>query len=160
MAPSSSVTQKKAEKVAEGYAAAEEKIREYRQVRTHWRCRTNGFRLHSVLYTLLIVYICLQGRLPLVPGCDMEQSLEAVLSGILSRLREGVGNMCMAVCIRIEARLSTMKLYFLGLIALRDRIYRCTCLQELPNSNPARIMATCGSKGSVLNISQMVSNKR
>ena len=64
------------------------------------------------------------GVLPLQPGCDEEQSLEALMNGTLSKLRQSMGRMCM---------------------------------DELPRLNPARVMATCGSKGSELNISQMIS---
>ncbi|RYY32074.1 hypothetical protein EON62_05835, partial [archaeon] len=64
-----------------------------------------------------------RGTMALQPGCNEEQSLEAVMNSVLSRLRDDLGNMCMA---------------------------------ELPSCNPPRIMATCGSKGSTINIAQMV----
>ena len=63
------------------------------------------------------------GKLTLLAGCNEEQSLESMLNGILSKLRDSVGAMCM---------------------------------EELPMNNSAAIMATCGSKGSTLNICQMV----
>jgi DNA-directed RNA polymerase III subunit RPC1 len=65
-----------------------------------------------------------KGQLELRPGCDMMQSLEEILNGILGRLRESAGQEAM---------------------------------KQLPWSNSPRIMATCGSKGSPLNISQMIS---
>ncbi|KAL3917569.1 MAG: hypothetical protein SGILL_004651, partial [Bacillariaceae sp.] len=65
-----------------------------------------------------------KGQLNLRPGCDMMQSLEEILNGILGRLRESAGQEAM---------------------------------KQLPWSNAPRIMATCGSKGSPLNISQMIS---
>lgn len=65
-----------------------------------------------------------KGQLELRPGCDMLQSLEEILNGILGRLRESAGQEAM---------------------------------KALPWSNTPRIMADCGSKGSPLNISQMIS---
>lgn len=64
-----------------------------------------------------------RGELELRPGCDMLQSLEEILNGILGRLRESAGQEAM---------------------------------KALPWSNTPRIMAECGSKGSPLNISQMI----
>ena len=65
-----------------------------------------------------------EGKLELRPGCDMLQSLEEILNGILGRLRESAGQEAM---------------------------------KALSWSNSPRIMAECGSKGSPLNISQMMS---
>ena len=65
-----------------------------------------------------------KGELELRPGCDLLQSLEETLNGILGRLRESAGQEAM---------------------------------KQLPWSNSPRIMAACGSKGSPLNISQMIS---
>lgn len=64
-----------------------------------------------------------QGKLPLQPGCNEEQSLESTLNGILGKLRDTIGNMC---------------------------------VNELPFHNSPRIMAACGSKGSTLNLCQMI----
>lgn len=64
-----------------------------------------------------------KGKLENKPGCNQEQTLEAMISGILSRVRDKVGDICM---------------------------------QELSRHNAPLIMATCGSKGSVINVSQMV----
>lgn len=63
------------------------------------------------------------GSLELRPGCDLLQSLEEMLNGILGKLRESAGQEAM---------------------------------KALPWSNAPRIMAECGSKGSPLNISQMI----
>lgn len=57
------------------------------------------------------------------PGCDLLQSLEEILNGILGKLREAAGQEAM---------------------------------KALDWSNTPRIMAECGSKGSPLNISQMM----
>ncbi|KAE9394109.1 beta and beta-prime subunits of DNA dependent RNA-polymerase [Gymnopus androsaceus JB14] len=64
-----------------------------------------------------------RGQLENKPGCDQEQTLEAEISSILSKVREAVGQICM---------------------------------KELSRQNAPLIMATCGSKGSVINVSQMV----
>ncbi|KAH9935894.1 beta and beta-prime subunits of DNA dependent RNA-polymerase [Epithele typhae] len=64
-----------------------------------------------------------KGLLENRPGCDQEQTLEAEIVGVLSRVRDDVGTICM---------------------------------QELSRHNAPLIMATCGSKGSVINVSQMV----
>jgi DNA-directed RNA polymerase III subunit RPC1 len=64
-----------------------------------------------------------EGTLELRPGCDLLQSLEEILNGILGKLREAAGQEAM---------------------------------KALPWSNTPRIMAECGSKGSPLNISQMM----
>ncbi|KAH9853367.1 beta and beta-prime subunits of DNA dependent RNA-polymerase [Lenzites betulinus] len=64
-----------------------------------------------------------KGLLENKPGCDQEQTLEAMISKVLSNVRDSVGKICM---------------------------------QELSRHNAPLIMATCGSKGSVINVSQMV----
>lgn len=64
-----------------------------------------------------------EGKLETQPGCNEEQTLEAKIGGLLSKVREEVGEVC---------------------------------INELEPSNAPLIMATCGSKGSTLNVSQMV----
>ncbi|CCH41506.1 DNA-directed RNA polymerase III subunit [Wickerhamomyces ciferrii] len=64
-----------------------------------------------------------EGKLETQPGCNEEQTLEAKIGGLLSKVREEVGEVC---------------------------------INELDSSNAPLIMATCGSKGSTLNVSQMV----
>lgn len=64
-----------------------------------------------------------EGKLETQPGCNEEQTLEAKIGGLLSKVREEVGDVC---------------------------------IKELEKSNAPLIMATCGSKGSTLNVSQMV----
>lgn len=63
------------------------------------------------------------GTLELMPGCTGEQTLENKMNGILSKVREEAGAICM---------------------------------KQLPAYNPPLIMATCGSKGSKINLSQMI----
>ncbi|SCU79800.1 LADA_0B03224g1_1 [Lachancea dasiensis] len=64
-----------------------------------------------------------KGKLETQPGCNEEQTLEAKIGGLLSKVREEVGEVC---------------------------------IKELDNLNACLIMANCGSKGSTLNVSQMV----
>ncbi|KIY92216.1 DNA-directed RNA polymerase III subunit C1 [Monoraphidium neglectum] len=64
-----------------------------------------------------------QGKLELMPGCTLEQSLESSLTGVLNGLRESAGSACM---------------------------------QTLVPTNSPLIMSQCGSKGSPINIAQMV----
>ncbi|SCU85265.1 LAFA_0D14752g1_1 [Lachancea sp. 'fantastica'] len=64
-----------------------------------------------------------KGKLETQPGCNEEQTLEAKIGGLLSKVREEVGEVC---------------------------------IKELDNLNACLIMANCGSKGSNLNVSQMV----
>ncbi|CAG8437968.1 16808_t:CDS:10 [Acaulospora morrowiae] len=63
------------------------------------------------------------GLLENQPGCNEEQTLETHISGILSKVRDDAGQICMT---------------------------------ELNKHNAPLIMATCGSKGSKINVSQMV----
>ena len=63
------------------------------------------------------------GTLPLRPGCNILQSLEEMMNGVLGKLRESAGQRAM---------------------------------KALHWHNAPRIMAECGSKGSPLNISQMI----
>ncbi|KAK4055766.1 DNA-directed RNA polymerase III subunit C1 (rpo31) [Microbotryomycetes sp. JL201] len=63
------------------------------------------------------------GKLELQPGSDVDGTLEAVISGALSRVRDKAGEICM---------------------------------NELSRNNAPLIMATCGSKGSKINVCQMV----
>ncbi len=65
-----------------------------------------------------------RGKLPPMSGCNEEQTLESLLLGELSQIREDAG---------------------------------AVCLKELDQNHCAPlIMAVCGSKGSKINISQMV----
>ncbi|QPG76339.1 DNA-directed RNA polymerase III subunit [Brettanomyces nanus] len=64
-----------------------------------------------------------KGKLETQPGCNEEETLESKIGGLLSKVREEVGDIC---------------------------------IKELEPSNAPLIMATCGSKGSTLNVSQMV----
>lgn len=83
--------------------------------------------LHSTLYVEKAeenIALYERGELELRPGCDLLQSLEEILNGILGRLRESAGQEAM---------------------------------KALTWKNTPRIMADCGSKGSPLNISQMMS---
>ncbi|KAK9865213.1 hypothetical protein WJX84_010418 [Apatococcus fuscideae] len=64
-----------------------------------------------------------QGTLELQPGCNMEQSLEALVTGVLNDIRQKAGNLCM---------------------------------DTLHWHNSPLIMSQCGSKGSPINIAQMV----
>ncbi|KAF8977809.1 hypothetical protein BGZ46_007106 [Entomortierella lignicola] len=70
-----------------------------------------------------LIYRSQNGQLENQPGCDVEQTLEALISGELSQVRDKVGDIC---------------------------------LTELNKYNSPLIMATCGSKGSKINVSQMV----
>ncbi|KAM6495517.1 hypothetical protein JOM56_008223 [Amanita muscaria] len=70
-----------------------------------------------------IIALAKKGNLENKPGCNQEQTLEAMISSVLSKVREAVGQICM---------------------------------KELSRHNAPLIMATCGSKGSVINVSQMV----
>lgn len=64
-----------------------------------------------------------QGKLECQPGCNMEQTLEAKISGVLSQVREAAGD---------------------------------NCINNLEPHNSPLIMALCGSKGSPVNVSQMI----
>lgn len=46
-----------------------------------------------------------KGLLENKPGCDQEQTLEAMISGVLSKVRDSVGNMCMEELSRYNAPL-------------------------------------------------------
>ncbi|GMG21676.1 unnamed protein product [Ambrosiozyma monospora] len=70
-----------------------------------------------------LIQLYKDGKLETQPGCNEEQTLEAKIGGLLSKVREEVGEMC---------------------------------IRELDKSNAPLIMASCGSKGSTLNVSQMV----
>ncbi|KAG0249377.1 hypothetical protein BG011_009370 [Mortierella polycephala] len=70
-----------------------------------------------------LIHRSLNGQLENQPGCDIEQTLEALISGELSQVRDKVGDIC---------------------------------LTELNKYNSPLIMATSGSKGSKINVSQMV----
>ncbi|KAI1345078.1 DNA-directed RNA polymerase III subunit RPC1 [Xylariaceae sp. FL0016] len=64
-----------------------------------------------------------EGNLEKATGCTMEESLETAISGILSRVRERAGKMC---------------------------------INSLSRNNAPLIMASSGSKGSQINVAQMV----
>ncbi len=62
-------------------------------------------------------------ELELKAGCDYEQTLESNINGILSRIRDDLGELCR----------KNMKI-----------------------DNKPLIMYTCGSKGSIINLCQMI----
>ena len=62
-------------------------------------------------------------KLECQPGCNMEQTLEARISGVLSQVREAAGD---------------------------------NCINNLEPHNSPLIMSLCGSKGSPVNVSQMI----
>ncbi|KAJ3336300.1 hypothetical protein HDU93_003104, partial [Gonapodya sp. JEL0774] len=64
-----------------------------------------------------------RGELENLPGCNETQTLENKISGVLSKIRDDVGGICLA---------------------------------ELHRHNAPIIMSLCGSKGSKINVSQMV----
>ncbi|GJN86683.1 DNA-directed RNA polymerase III largest subunit [Purpureocillium lilacinum] len=64
-----------------------------------------------------------QGKLEKAPGCNMEQTLENLISGILSKVRQQAGTYC---------------------------------IDTLSRNNAPLIMAKSGSKGSDINVAQMV----
>ncbi|PNY27993.1 DNA-directed RNA polymerase subunit [Tolypocladium capitatum] len=64
-----------------------------------------------------------QGKLDKAPGCNMEQTLENLISGILSKVRQQAGTYC---------------------------------IDTLSRNNAPLIMAKSGSKGSDINVAQMV----
>eukprot|EP00878_Enallax_costatus_P039925 GHUV01045868.1.p1 GENE.GHUV01045868.1~~GHUV01045868.1.p1 ORF type:complete len:639 (+),score=155.48 GHUV01045868.1:336-2252(+) len=64
-----------------------------------------------------------KGNLQLEPGCNLEQTLEAKVTGVLNGIREAAGKVCM---------------------------------ETLDHHNSPLIMSQCGSKGSAINIAQMV----
>ncbi|KAI9595031.1 beta and beta-prime subunits of DNA dependent RNA-polymerase [Syncephalis fuscata] len=64
-----------------------------------------------------------RGLLVNQPGCNEEQTLESKISGVLSKVRDDVGQICMT---------------------------------ELNRYNSPLLMSVCGSKGSKINVSQMV----
>ncbi|GAA94203.1 uncharacterized protein L969DRAFT_86320 [Mixia osmundae IAM 14324] len=71
----------------------------------------------------LLITQAAHGKLENAAGCDQDQTLEASISGVLSRVRDKVGEICMT---------------------------------ELSRNNAPLIMAICGSKGSKINVCQMV----
>ncbi|KAI3754196.1 hypothetical protein L1987_53974 [Smallanthus sonchifolius] len=64
-----------------------------------------------------------KGKLKLQPGCNAPQTLEAEISGVLNKIRDETGKVCM---------------------------------EKLHWRNSPLIMSQCGSKGSPINISQMI----
>ncbi|CAG8562176.1 2317_t:CDS:10 [Ambispora gerdemannii] len=70
-----------------------------------------------------LIQSSISGKLENQSGCNKEQTLEAHISGVLSKVRDDAGQICMT---------------------------------ELNKHNAPLIMATCGSKGSKINVSQMV----
>ncbi|CAJ0633518.1 5567_t:CDS:10 [Entrophospora sp. SA101] len=70
-----------------------------------------------------LIELSKSGKLENQPGCNEGQTLEAHISGVLSKVRDDAGQICMT---------------------------------ELNRHNSPLIMATCGSKGSKINVSQMV----
>jgi len=66
-----------------------------------------------------------EGKLERAAGCDQEQTMEVLIGGILSGVRQAAGDIC---------------------------------FEELSRWNAPLLMAKCGSKGSNINVSQMVAS--
>ncbi|TIB84727.1 beta and beta-prime subunits of DNA dependent RNA-polymerase [Wallemia mellicola] len=79
------------------------------------------------------------GKLENQPGCDQEQTLESLISGILSKVRDVVGASCMEELSRYNAPLIMATCGSKGLLVIKFK-------KELTN----------GFLGSVINVSQMV----
>jgi DNA-directed RNA polymerase III subunit RPC1 len=77
-----------------------------------------------------LITLAKKGRLENKPGCDQEQTLEAMISSVLSQVRDKVG--------KHDPYLSNKTV----LISLGE-----ICMRELSRHNAPLIMATCGSKG-------------
>ncbi|KAL2178310.1 uncharacterized protein P884DRAFT_198010 [Thermothelomyces heterothallicus CBS 202.75] len=92
--PSTSLTEHKARLVEEAYKKCDDLIETYRQ-----------------------------GKLEKAPGCNLEETLENLISGILSKVRQQAGDYC---------------------------------VNNLSKNNAPLIMAKSGSKGSDINVAQMV----
>ncbi|KAK4126747.1 beta and beta-prime subunits of DNA dependent RNA-polymerase [Parathielavia appendiculata] len=92
--PSGSLTHHKAQLVEDAYKKCDDLIETYRQ-----------------------------GKLEKAPGCNLEETLENAISGILSKVRQQAGNYC---------------------------------VENLSKNNAPLIMAKSGSKGSDINVAQMV----
>lgn len=90
------------------------------------KLRKQKDNLVETAYTVCddLIRSMIEGKLEPQAGCNEEQTLEAKISGVLSKVREDCGKICMS---------------------------------ELEHTNAPIIMATCGSKGSQINVSQMVS---
>ena len=78
-------------------------------------------RAYAECDSLIVKYK--EGQLAKAPGCDEEQTMENLISGILSKVRQQAGD---------------------------------HCISELSHWNSPLIMANSGSKGSSINVSQMV----
>lgn len=52
-----------------------------------------------------MITLAKKGKLENKPGCDQEQTLEAMISGVLSKVREEVGQICMEELSRHNAPL-------------------------------------------------------
>jgi DNA-directed RNA polymerase III subunit RPC1 len=52
-----------------------------------------------------LIALAKQGKLENKPGCDQDQTLEALISSVLSKVREAVGNICMQELSRHNAPL-------------------------------------------------------
>ncbi|KAK0615060.1 RNA polymerase-like protein [Bombardia bombarda] len=92
--PSEALTEKKAGLVSDAYAKCDDLIRKHKE-----------------------------GKLEKAPGCDLEETLENSISGILSKVRQQAGDYC---------------------------------VETLSMHNAPLIMAKSGSKGSDINVAQMV----
>ncbi|RZR89193.1 hypothetical protein BHM03_00016872 [Ensete ventricosum] len=75
-----------------------------------------------------------KGKLTLQPGCNAAQTLELKITGVLNQIRAIAGNV------------RTLLFLFCTIV----------CMNELHWRNSPLIMSQCGSKGSPINISQMV----
>ena len=52
-----------------------------------------------------LIALAKKGKLENKPGCDQDQTLEALISSVLSKVREAVGNICMQELSRQNAPL-------------------------------------------------------
>lgn len=88
-----------------------------------------------------------RGKLVCRPGCNEDETLESEMSGAHGRC-PGVGPRPGSPSLTARPRT--------GLLSDVRDLTGQECMRVLPTHNAPKVMATCGSKGSALNICQMV----
>lgn len=79
-----------------------------------------------------LITLAKKGKLENKPGCNQEQTLEAMISSVLSQVRDKVGK-----------HYTQFTNIDIPMQCLSGEI----CMRELSRHNSPLIMATCGSKG-------------
>ena len=96
-----------------------------------------------------LIALAKKGKLENKPGCDQEQTLEAMISSVLSKVREAVGQICMRELSRQNAPLIMATCGSKGVFKFKDLFFLLNMLSQVPSSTSLRWWLVSDNKSSL-----------